>query len=305
MATGPIQSENYREAVMEMLAARSLELLVGNLRMPNLVNRDYEERIANAGETISIPIPPVRTARNLAEDGDVVFTNADPGYAKVTLDNHVYEGFRITDMAKILRDAANGDMKAMDDQIGPAVVALAERVEQDLFGLYAQLPTTTGSSGAAISEDAIDDAETTLFKAKVPAGLTRYLAMHADPYQTVRNLTRFSEQDKIGSGSAIITGDVGRIKGFETFRSQYAVKDGSNVYHSLAFTRDAFALVFRDLPPVETAGAVVRRINYNGIGMRLVGSFNHGKLSDQYTIDILYGCSVLRPNFAVDILSNA
>lgn len=269
MATGPITSENYREAVMDMLASRSLELLVGNLRMPALVNRDYEERIATAGETISIAIPPVRSARNLAEDGDVQFTNSDPGYAKVTLDNHVYDGFRITDMAKILRDAANDDMKSMDDQIGPAVVAIAERIETDLFSLYAQLTTQTGSTGAAISEDAIDDAETALFKAKVPAGLTRYLAMHADPYQTARNLPRFSEMDKIGSGNAIVTGDVGRLKGFETFRSQYAIKDGSNVYHSIAFTRDAFALVFRDLPPVETAGAIVRRINYNGIGMRL------------------------------------
>src|SRR5690606_40197400 len=59
-----------------------------------------------------------------------------------------------------------------------------------------------------------------------------------------------SDLDKIGSGDSIVTGDVGRIKGFSAFRSQYAIKDGGGVYHGLAFTRDAIVLATRRFPAV-------------------------------------------------------
>jgi len=41
-----------------LVAADALSALMGNLVMGNLVNRDYEPSLAQAGDTINVAIPP-------------------------------------------------------------------------------------------------------------------------------------------------------------------------------------------------------------------------------------------------------
>lgn len=305
MGAGPITSENFRDAATDLVASRALELLVGNLQMVNLINRDYENEIKQKGETVSIKIPPVRTPQNVAEDPTLTFKNAEYGFANLTLTDHLVDAFRITDMGKIMAEAAGGSMKAIDDQMEPAILGIVEAIETKVFALYAQLTTTAGATNAAISEAYVDDADTKLFDNKVPKGLPRYLAMHSKPYSTLRNIARFSENQTIGNPLAITQGEIPTVKGFIPFRSQYAPKDGSNVYHSLAFTRDAFAIAFRDLPaPQNASGVLMSRQNFNGISLRVLGSFDHDILSDKWSVDVLFGTAVIRPGFAVDIQSN-
>ena len=67
MAT--ITSANVASAIVKLVAADALPALVGNLVMGNLVNRDYEPVLAQAGDTVNIPIPPVLVANNIAEGG--------------------------------------------------------------------------------------------------------------------------------------------------------------------------------------------------------------------------------------------
>jgi hypothetical protein len=55
-----ITSANVASAIVKLVAADALPALVGNLVMGNLVNRDYEPVLAQAGDTVNIPIPPVR-----------------------------------------------------------------------------------------------------------------------------------------------------------------------------------------------------------------------------------------------------
>ena len=66
-----ITSANVANAIVKLVAADALPALVGNLVMGNLVNRDYEASLAQAGDTINVPIPPTLTANNLAEGGTV------------------------------------------------------------------------------------------------------------------------------------------------------------------------------------------------------------------------------------------
>ena len=54
-----ITSANVANAIVKLVAADALPVLVGNLIMGNLVNRDYEPALAHAGDTINVPIPPV------------------------------------------------------------------------------------------------------------------------------------------------------------------------------------------------------------------------------------------------------
>ncbi len=60
-----ITSANVANAIVKLVAADALPALMGNLVMGNLVNRDYEPSLAQAGDTINVPIPPTLTATTL------------------------------------------------------------------------------------------------------------------------------------------------------------------------------------------------------------------------------------------------
>ncbi len=61
-----ITSTNVANAIVKLVAADALPVLVGNLVMGNLVNRDYEPVLAQAGDTVNVPIPPTMVANNIA-----------------------------------------------------------------------------------------------------------------------------------------------------------------------------------------------------------------------------------------------
>ena len=134
--------------------------------------------------------------------------------------------------------------------------------------------------------------------------MPRYLGVSGATYGALRQIERFTEVDKIGSGDAIITGEFGKIKNFNVFRSQFVAKPSTTNY-GLAFARDAMALVMRRLPqPIPGTGAIAEYIEYGGYGFRLVMSYAPNTLAQQFTIDCLYGSAVLRNMFGVQVQSN-
>src|SRR5438445_1076111 len=161
-----ITSANLANAIVKLVAADALPALVGNLVMGNLVNRDYEPMLAQAGDTINVPIPPTMVANNIAEGGTVQTQNPSLGNAQIVLNTHAESTFQIPDVTKVL---AVPDLLKI--YMEPAVAAIAQRIESDLLGLYAGFTSNTpvGTPGTAISESTIDAAETALFIAKVPA----------------------------------------------------------------------------------------------------------------------------------------
>ena len=170
-----ITSTNVASAIVKLVAADALPALMGNLVMGNLVNRDYEPALASAGDTINVPIPPTLVANNLAEGGTVVTQNPNLGNAQIVLSTHAEATFQIPDVTKVL---AVPDLLSLYMQ--PAVIALAERIESDLLGLYPLFSTNSpvGTAGSALTEATVDAAETALFQAKVPASQNKYLVMN-------------------------------------------------------------------------------------------------------------------------------
>src|ERR1700758_1962131 len=59
---GFITSANVASAIVKLVAVDALPALVSNLVMGNLVNRDYEPTLAQAGDTVNVPIPPALVA---------------------------------------------------------------------------------------------------------------------------------------------------------------------------------------------------------------------------------------------------
>src|SRR5580693_1885879 len=160
-----ITSANVANAIVKLVAADALPALVGNLVMGNLVNRDYEPTLAQAGDTVNVPIAPQLVANNIAEGGSVQPQNPSLGNAQIVLNTHVEATFQIPDVTKVL---AVPDLLRVYMQ--PAVVALAERIESDLLNLYAGFSANTplGTAGTPVTEALIDQAESALFLAKVP-----------------------------------------------------------------------------------------------------------------------------------------
>lgn len=298
-----VTSTNVANAIVKLVAVDALPALMGNLVMGNLVNRDFEPKLNQAGDTVNVPIPPILVANNLAEGGTVQAQNPDLGNAQIVLNTHAEATFQIPDVTKIL---AVPDLLKLYMQ--PAVVALAERIETDLLSTYASFTANApvGTAGTAITEATVDSAETALFQAKVPASEPKYLVVDAATYSQLRQIARFSEFQTAGDAGlrALIDGSVGKIKDFFVFRSQFVQKTGSSPVstHNLAFARSALGLVMRRLPqPLPGTGAIAEYAELGNFGMRVVMSYQPNTLAQQFTVDVLYGVGVLRNSFGVQV----
>src|SRR3954451_2563081 len=150
MAT--ITSDNLANAIVKLVAVDALPALVGNLVMGNLVNRDFEPTLAQAGDTVNVPIPPTLIANNIAEGGSVIAQNPNLGNAAIVLNTHAEATFQIPDVTKVL---AVPDLLKLYMQ--PAVIALAEKIETDLMNLCSQFTAnpTVGAGGSAWTEAAV------------------------------------------------------------------------------------------------------------------------------------------------------
>ena len=302
---GAITSANVANAIVKLVAADALPALMGNLVLGNLVNRDYEATLAQAGDTVNVPIPPTLTAHNIAEGDAVTLQNPNAGNAQIVLSTHAEASFQIPDVTKVL---AVPDLLKLYMQ--PAVVALAEKIESDLLSLYPLFTSNTavGTGGTAITEGVVDAAETALFAAKVPASSPKYLVVDSGTYSTLRQIPRFSEFNTVGEAGlrAMVDGAVGKMKDFYIFRSQFVAKTGSSpvTTHNLAFARDAIGLVVRRLPqPLPGTGAIAEYAELGNFGMRVTMSYQPNTLAQQFTVDVLYGTGVLRNSFAVQVNS--
>src|SRR6202050_3380839 len=171
---GAITSNNVASAIVKLVAVDALPVLIGNLIMGNLVNRDYEPVLANAGDTVNIPIPPTMIANNIAEGGSVQAQNPSLGNAQIVLNSHVEATFQIPDVTKVL---AVPDLLKIYMQAAGA--AIAEKIESDLLNLYAGFTANAplGTAGTPITESILDQAETSLFTAKVPSSEPKYLVV--------------------------------------------------------------------------------------------------------------------------------
>ncbi len=300
-----ITSANLANAIVKLVAVDALPALMGHLVMGNLVNRDFEPTLAQAGDTVNVPIPPTMVANNIAEGGTVQTQNPNVETAQIVLDTHAEATFQIPDVTKVI---AVPDLLRL--YMEPAMIALAEKVESDLLGLYSQFTANAplGTGGTALTEAAVDAAETTLFNAKVPASEQKYLVVDGAAYSQLRQIPRFSEYQTAGDAGlrALVDGSIGRLKDFYVFRSQFVKKTGSSpvTTQNIAFAKNAMGLAVRRLPkPLPGTGAIAEYAEVGNFGIRVVMSYQPNTLAQQFTVDILYGVGVLRNSHGVQVRS--
>jgi hypothetical protein len=290
-------SANAAQAIPKLVASYALPALFANLVMGALVNRNYDGTLANAGDTVNVPIAPNLVANNIAEAGLVQNQNPSLGNAQIVLNTHEEATFQIPNVTQVL---AAPDL--LQTLLQPAVVAIGEKIESDLLNLYPLLTynASVGVSAQALTESTVDSAETALFSAKMPDSLTKYAVVSANAYSQLRQVARFTEERMApGMGNALYTGQVGKLKNVLFFRSQKVIVSGATT-NNLVFGSDAMCLVTRQLPMVvQGTGAISYNANFGGFNLRIVMSFNPNTLGQQMTVDVLYGVGILRNQFGV------
>ncbi|GAC1674140.1 MAG: hypothetical protein NVS9B2_23330 [Steroidobacteraceae bacterium] len=295
-----LTSANAAQAIPKFVSNSALRALPPTMIMGSMVNRQYDSVVANAGDTVMVPIAPNLTSNNIGEAGTVTNQNPSLGSAAIVLNSHQETTFTIPNVVQAL---VNVDM--FDTYVQPAVLATAEKIEADLLSQYLLFTANTqvGAGNTAITEATLDTAETNLFTSRMPDTLQKNLVLSATAYSNVRQLSRFSEQRTVGTGQAITNGLLGSIKSFNVYRSQKVPQVGTTTYN-FAFGSDALALVTRPLPPIiANTGAISMPIQAFNFGMRIVMSYNPTTLSQQFTIDVLYGIGILRNQFGLVVLS--
>ena len=74
-----------------------------------------------------------------------------------------------------------------------------------------------------------------------------------------------------------------------------------NKPHSLAFHRNAIALVTRPLAlPMGAAKAAI--VSHNGLGIRVVYGYDQDTKRDTVSLDVIYGITTLDPSLAVKLV---
>ena len=204
-----ITSANVANAIVKLVAVDALPALMGNLVMGNLVNRDFEPALAQAGDTVNVPIPPALVANNLAEGGTVQTQNPSLGNAQIVLNTHAEATFQIPDVTKVL---AVPDLLQAVHAAGGGGAGREDRERSAGPVRRASRPTRRWARRAsAITEAVVDAAETALFEAKVPASEPKYLVVDAATYSQLRQIPRFSEFQTAGdAGPAGAGGRHGR-----------------------------------------------------------------------------------------------
>lgn len=286
--------------IPEIWAAMALGTLRANTVMARLVNRNFENYVAQYGDIINIPKRGTLTVNNKTANTAVTLQTPSASTVQVVLNKHKEVSFLIEDVA-----AAQANQDVILGYIGDGVIKIAEQIDTDLLALYSGFSQTPidGVTGG-ITAATITEARRILNSKLVPLG-DRYIVWHEDAEKELLALGQFTNaQYDPGNADALTEATLGRKYGFTHVMDQ-KVAVAAGVCKNLAFHRDAIALVTRPLPPVpDGLGARSVVMNEDGIGIRVTYSYNASHLGVQVTLDILYGVAEMWDEFGLVINSD-
>jgi hypothetical protein len=290
--------------IPQVWAARALEILRANIVLTRLVTRDTEWAPGWKGQTLNIPYPGTFTAQDKAANTPATVQAPTGNTVPITLNKHKYVDFIVEDVA-----AAQANSNLMDRYTSPAVIALAEQLETDIFALYTGLTGTVGTSGTDVTAAAIRSTMTALTNAKVPqAGRNLVLspkdvaALMADA--TLQNYFAFARPEVIEGGGNRLA----RMYGFDIYQSQLVpvVAGSPNSTKNLAFVSEAIMLAIRPFePPPPGSGVDVAQMQdpESGLTIRVLHQYDMANRGVRVGFDILYGAAVLSPIRGTVVLS--
>lgn len=286
--------------IPEIWAATALGALKANTVMARLVNRNFEDAVAQRGDTVNIPVRGALSVNDKAENTAVTLQTPSATTKQVVLNKHKEISILVEDVAR-----AQANQNIIQGYIEDGMIAIAEQIDSDLLALYSGFSTTpidaTSGSGGIVAAT-VTEARRLLNAAKVPMQ-GRNIVWHEDAEKELLDLEKFTSADFGDDGSAVREAHIGRKYGFSHFMDQQ-VKVATGECKNLAFHRDSMVLVTRPLPSIpDGLGARSAVMSEDGIGIRVVWSYNPDHLGVQVTLDVLYGVAEYRDPFGLVIRS--
>jgi hypothetical protein len=194
-----------------VIAKEALMQLENNLVMGNNVHREYKKEFVKVGSSVNIRRP----VKFVASDGATrVNQDVEEANDSISVDQrkHVSWKFSTQDLTLSVEEYSERYIK-------PAAIALANKVDLDLCGLYDEVWNWAGTPGQTINSFAdFAKAPERLDEMAVPQDARRAVLAPADHWGLVGSQTSLYMQD-VAKG-AYRKGLLGNIAGLDTFMDQ-------------------------------------------------------------------------------------
>lgn len=282
----------------EFWAMESLMALENNLVMANLVHRDFENIVAQKGDTVNTRQPQTFVANDMG--AAVTVQDLAPTNVQIILNKWKEVTFVLGD-----KEQAFSVNSLVEEYIQPAMYTLADQIDNDLCALYTDLTTNVGTAGTDLVADIVVDARKALNGQKAPID-RRNLVLSSKDEAALLKEDKFTSADKIGDdGTALKEASLGRRYGMGLYMDQNIVSAGAApvTTYNMAFHRNAFALIMRPLNRNQNfPGAQVSVVDYKGLGLRSAVWYEGKEKAVYVSIDALYGVKTLNPSLGVQVL---
>lgn len=247
-----------------------------NLVFGNVVNRDYEGTIRNAGDTVHITTPSAISVNPYS--GSVTYETPASTQQALLIDQKRYWAFQLEDV-----DQAQANVSTMQAYMSEAALALADDVDKHLASQYVSAGSTENtaqkinatSSPASMYTLAVKAGQN-LDEKNVPRG-GRWMVVSPAGYAAMLRDAAFVHATAVAD-QLIRTGEVGSISGFTVYVSNNLV-DSSNG------ARTAVWFMYGSTAAITVADQLVKTE-----AMRLEDAFADGVRGL-----LLYGTKVVRP----------
>ena len=284
------QADSHSDFIPTLWASRALAFFHQNAIMAGLVNQDYKQEIQNLGDTVNVQIFNNLVANTKLPDTPVTKQTAQGKKVPVTLSYHKEATFLVEDVL-----GAQAKLDIVDGYMRKAAIALANDVDSVLTAQYANVGTsmTVGTGATAMTEALILSGRRKLNMMEVPYE-DRHIVV--PDFEDMLKVDRFTANDKLGSSVAIRTGQIGMIHGFRVYEDPriWNLVGSGGAVHNLMFHRDGILFVTRPLPlPPADSGTKGIYMEMDGVGFRLLYSYDNDYLATKITVDVLYGVKVV------------
>lgn len=226
--------------VPEWWVLEGLEVLNKTLVMAGMVNRNFEQAYANAGDVVHVPKVGTFTAKNKVDGSSLTIQDATGSDTEVRLNIHPHVSFELNET-----ELREGGVDLFAEQIEPAIVALAERIDSAILGEAGMFFQNVAGEVAVD----IDDAEMRELRKVMTANNNppedRNLTVGPEGESDLLGIARYTEADVTGFQEGLqINGHIGRAMGFAVQMSQN-VSDARTIGTNVAEVEDSDGVVLK------------------------------------------------------------
>lgn len=277
--------------IPEVWADTSLEVLRSQLVLARLITKSSAKSgtFNSQGDVLNVPVPGTFTTNSKTAGAGVTLQNPSSSSVNVTLSAHEEVSFVVEDAAQ-----AQANQELIELHSRQAVVALAEKIETDLAGLYSGFSNIVGTPGVAASRASFLALRQQLNDNKAPMS-GRFVVVSPAGEVDVLGDSNLESYWANARPEGVSEGSIGRVDGFDVYMSQLVPASGVGAT-SIAGTPEFGIMAMRNLPTNRAPG--VRQATQtdpaSGLTLRVTASYDTDLLGVKVTIDALYGYAEMR-----------